>query len=251
MLTKKQIETFRKKLLKEKHEITERLKSNDQFGMVDGAIHEARTELSSYDNHPADEGTELFERSKDFALNELEENRVKNIDKALEAIDKGTYGLCEHCGKSISIERLDALPETTYCKEHSPEQQISRDRPVEEEVLSPPYERFVYDDEEGENTSFDAEDAWQEVGSFGSSDSPQDFFDPSGDYNDATMEHDEKVGYVEDYENFIGTDIYGKNITIYPNRQHEKYEEALDEAGYMTTFGDLHPFELDPYVDND
>jgi hypothetical protein len=58
------------------------------------------------------------------------------------------------------------------------------------------------------------------------------------------------VGYVEDYENFIGNNIVGKGIKVYPNDQHEIFEEALDEEGIMTTFGDLHPFEREPYVED-
>lgn len=34
-------------------------------------------------------------------------------------------------------------------------------------------------------------------------------------------------------------------------RKDESYEDALDEEGIMTSFGDLPAFEHDPYVDDD
>lgn len=251
MLTDKQMNTFRTILLEEKAELEKRLKGNDQFGMNKGHLHESIGELSSYDNHPADEGTELFERGKDLALNEHEGNYMKNIEKALEAINQGTYGKCEVCGEGIPLERLEALPTTTYCKEHSSDQVTSTERPIEEEVLMPPYGKFDFDDSNDEGMSFDAEDSWQEVASWGTSESPSDFFEPKTHYNDVNIESEENVGYVEDFENFVGVDMYGKNITVYPSKQHEKYEDALDEEGIMTIFGDLPPYEKDPYVEND
>lgn len=249
MLTQKQLDTFRSILLEEKKNLESRLKANDLFDLNKGHLHESTGELSSYDNHPADEGTELFEREKDLALDEHEALHLQNIDKALDAIDKGTYGICEVCGKEIPLERLEILPTTTYCKEHSPDQATSHERPIEEEVLTPPYGKFDFDDSNDEGMSFDAEDAWQEVASWGTSETPSDFANPY--YNDLNIEPDENLGYVEDYENFVGVDLYGKNITVYPNRQHEKFEEALDEEGIMTTFGDLHPFEQEPYVEDE
>ncbi|OLS38466.1 yteA family sporulation protein [Bacillus sp. MRMR6] len=248
MLTTEQLAGFRLQLLKEKGEIEDQLKQNDHFGLDRGHYHESVGELSSYDNHPADEGTELYEREKDIALNEHTDLQLRNIDKALEAMENGTYGKCEVCGKEIPYERLEALPNTTYCKEHSPDQIVSHERPVEEGVLMPPFGKFDMD-EQDENVAFDAEDSWQTVAQWGTSDTPSDQTFPAGHYNDVNIEPDENLGYVEDFENFVGVDMYG-NIQVYPNPQHERYEDALDEEGIMTSFGDLPAFEHDPYVDD-
>lgn len=251
MLSKSQIDRFKRILLNEKKELEGQLKQDEHFGMEDGFPHESTSELSSYDNHPADEGTELFERQKDFALNEHASKYMQSIDKALDAIDKDIYGKCQICGKDISYERLEALPTTTYCKEHSPDQVTSTDRPIEEDVLMPPWGKFNFDDSADESLVFDAEDSWQEVASWGTSDTPQDINENVADYNDVNMDHEENIGYVEDFENFVGIDMYGKNMTVYPNKQHEDYEEMLDEEGIMTTFGDLPAYEKDPYVEED
>jgi YteA family regulatory protein len=249
MLTTEQLTSLRLNLLKEKDELTERLDQNDHYGLERGHFHESMGELSSYDNHPADEGTELYEREKDIALNEHSEDQLKNIDKALEAMENGSYGKCEVCGHDIPYERLEALPNTLYCKEHSPDQVVSHDRPVEEDVLKPDFGKFDMD-EKDETVAFDAEDSWQTVAQWGSSDTPSDLAFSEDNYQDIYPESDENIGYVEDFENFVGNDMYGKEITVYPNAQHEQYENALDEEGIMTSFGDLPAYEHDPYVDD-
>ncbi|WP_226670285.1 TraR/DksA C4-type zinc finger protein [Metabacillus litoralis] len=249
MLNSQQVETFRSQLSSMKQEIHQRFEMTGHFGLEESHPHESIGELSSYDNHPADDATALYEREKDIALNEHTEEELADIERALQAIDKGTYGKCEVCGIDIALERLEVIPTATTCKEHAPEQVVSHNRPVEEGVLMPPFGKFNYD-EQDENVAFDAEDAYQIVNSFGSSETPSDLSNPQDHYNDVYMESDEPDGYVEDYENFIGTDIEGKEITIFPSQLHEQYEDMLDEEGLMTTFGDLPPYEKDPYTED-
>ncbi|MBM6618048.1 TraR/DksA C4-type zinc finger protein [Bacillus suaedaesalsae] len=247
MLSALQLEKFRNQLIKDQKAINDRFEKVGHYDLELGAFHEATGELSSYDNHPGDDATELYEREKDIALNEHTEKEYKDIEEALQAIEDGTYGTCKECGVEIPLERLEALPTTLYCKEHSPDHLVSHERPVEETVLKPAFGRFEFDESEG--TAYDAEDAWQDVASYGTSETPSDIDMEVEHYNDAYIESDDKVGYVEDYENFVGTDIEGKNITVYPTHQHRQYEDILDEEGTMTIFGDLPPGEKEPYTE--
>ena len=74
-------------------------------------------ELATVDQHPADAGSETFEREKDMAiLNNLEE-QISEIEKALERVEDGSYGTCEACGKPIGDERLEVVPTARYCVE--------------------------------------------------------------------------------------------------------------------------------------
>lgn len=43
------------------------------------------------------------------------EKRLEEVNTALEKIKKGTYGICEKCGKKIDEKRLMALPTAKYC----------------------------------------------------------------------------------------------------------------------------------------
>lgn len=248
MLSDEQLSTFRSQLINAKKGVEEQLDDGDHFDLEKGHWHESMGELSLYDNHPADQGSALYEREKDVALNEHIEKQLKDIEYALQAIDEGRYGKCEKCGKDIPVDRLEAIPTTTYCVEHSPNQVVSHNRPIEEGVLMPPFGKFV---DEEDNVAFDAEDSWQDVARYGTSESPSDFTDAVDDYNEAFIEADEYVGYVEAYENFVATDIEGKEIIIYPNNQHEQYENMLDEEGTMTIFGDLPPYEKEPYTQDE
>jgi RNA polymerase-binding transcription factor DksA len=67
-------------------------------------------ELADYDQHPADEGSETFEREKDLSILESLEAELAEIEAALARIDDGTYGVDEVTGDPIDEARLDALP---------------------------------------------------------------------------------------------------------------------------------------------
>ncbi len=50
-----------------------------------------------------------------FRLRGREKVFLDKIQKALDKLDKGVFGVCEDCGEPISIKRLEARPETTLC----------------------------------------------------------------------------------------------------------------------------------------
>lgn len=50
-----------------------------------------------------------------FRLRGREKSYLAKIDKAIERIDGGTFGICEACGETISPKRLEARLETTLC----------------------------------------------------------------------------------------------------------------------------------------
>jgi RNA polymerase-binding transcription factor DksA len=79
------------------------------------------SELSAYDQHQADVGTETFEREKDLAILERVDAELTDVEHALRRLDDGTYGTCEACGRPISEERLEAMPATRLCLEHQAE----------------------------------------------------------------------------------------------------------------------------------
>ena len=46
------------------------------------------------------------------------ESRLLAVNRALERVDKGTYGICAQCGKEISLDRLRANPAAEVDLEH-------------------------------------------------------------------------------------------------------------------------------------
>jgi len=72
-------------------------------------------ELSTADQHPAELGSETFERELELTTLTILEGELKDIDDALGRLDRGTYGICEECGKLIDEARLEAVPWARYC----------------------------------------------------------------------------------------------------------------------------------------
>jgi len=68
-----------------------------------------------YGNHMADDAGIAFEQARELALRENLERTLRQVEHALRRFDKGTYGICEECGRAINPDRLKALPHATLC----------------------------------------------------------------------------------------------------------------------------------------
>lgn len=130
------------------------------------------SELSSYDNHPAEIASELFDVEHQMGLKKLEEHEIKEIDRAMEKIQSGTYGICESCGKDIDPRRLELLPQAKLCiscaRESDDFIEIAKgdkkkNRPSEEQVIQ---SSDLNDSLRGEQ--------FQDLMEYGSADSHQD-----------------------------------------------------------------------------
>ncbi len=62
-----------------------------------------------------EEADEVQEYNNKLSLEYSLESKLKDVVSALEKIEKGTYGVCENCGKKIDEERLLACPEAKTC----------------------------------------------------------------------------------------------------------------------------------------
>ncbi len=111
----------RQRLADERERLTGVRATFDDEGLTEQSANDSVGELSSYDQHQADMGTETFEREKDLSILEQVEAELADVEHALRRLDEGTYGTCEVCGKVIPEERLEALPATRLCLEHQAE----------------------------------------------------------------------------------------------------------------------------------
>jgi DnaK suppressor protein len=59
--------------------------------------------------------TEAVERLATTATARSIAGSIADIDRALEKIEEGTYGLCDDCGEVIPDARLEALPASALC----------------------------------------------------------------------------------------------------------------------------------------
>ncbi len=232
-LSHEQLNELRRSLERERDEWERHFAIQDQFGLEDSQ-NVSTGELSAYDNHPADLGSEMFERAKDIALLENAERHLTDINEALARIETGAYGTCRACGQPIPFERLQAMPTAAYCVKHVPDPNESERRPVEEQLLAPPFGRTSLDELPDQN-QFDGEDAWQIVESWGTSNSPAMAEDPdiSNNYNDMEIEAEENVGYVESFESFVATDLYGQQVTVVRNQAYRDYMRNGEGYGLL------------------
>lgn len=188
---------FKRKLISEKELILKQISQLEENG-IDRTMSDSVGELSVYDNHPADLGDELFERSKDMALRDNAHVILENIEKSLKKIDDKTYGICETCNQPISEERLNTIPWAVNCIkcQELAEAENLTSRPVEEETLEPPFHRTFLDTAKFNFVGFDGEDTLQSALKYGSSDTPQDI-PGSYDYKALFPNSNEHVGIVE------------------------------------------------------
>lgn len=112
---------FREELLQHRERILGTISHHD---IGSASLTESTGELmsSSADNHLADTASETYERELDEGLEGDAQEQLREVKDALERLDTGTYGTCAVCGKTIPVERLEAVPWTRLCIEDARKQ---------------------------------------------------------------------------------------------------------------------------------
>jgi len=68
-----------------------------------------------------DSGDEETDEAEEFgtqlSIAQTYKERLADVDVALGKIEKKKYGICEKCGKKISLDVLKVAPESRLCKE--------------------------------------------------------------------------------------------------------------------------------------
>jgi DnaK suppressor protein len=99
------------------NQLTDRLKDRREY-----LLREVKLRLKEFKNS----GTNRFSDTADIASNQIEDEivmsiaqgeakEIEQIDNALIKVKKGKYGICENCGKSISKQRIMAIPFVNLC----------------------------------------------------------------------------------------------------------------------------------------
>ncbi len=69
----------------------------------------------SFGKRVGDGTTEAVERLATTATARSMAGAIAEIDRALQKLDEGTYGLCDGCGEVIPPARLEVRPATAFC----------------------------------------------------------------------------------------------------------------------------------------
>ena len=105
-MTRKELNVFKKELLKEKtvllQGISTKMKGSPKTGDPEGGD---VCDIASSDR----------ERELRLRLSERGREKLKEIEEALERIEDGSFGLCDRCGCKIPKGRLKVMPFSTTC----------------------------------------------------------------------------------------------------------------------------------------
>jgi DnaK suppressor protein len=106
------VDEFARLLLEERKRLKDELSEMEE--------HQLKTEEkpvadAANEDDLVDVATETFEREKELALESGVQGILEMVEEALRKIQKGTYGVCESCGKPIDGNRLRAIPYARLC----------------------------------------------------------------------------------------------------------------------------------------
>ena len=77
-----------------------------------GELERLRDGLEEDQRHDAgDLSQSVFDREMDATVEGQVERRLHDVERALEKIEEGTYGICDDTGEEIPKGRLEAVPE--------------------------------------------------------------------------------------------------------------------------------------------
>jgi DnaK suppressor protein len=82
---------------------------------ADLAVEAILAEANTNEADPLDRATEEQARNDQWRMRDRERQLIAKIKQRLQAIDDGTYGICEECEEPIAMARLKARSVTSYC----------------------------------------------------------------------------------------------------------------------------------------
>ena len=113
MINQEKLEKMKNKLEEKRKSIIEELES---FAQENKEIKDDfETKFPQLGYHQDENAIEVSDYENKLSVEHNLEDDLKKIDKALEKIKNGAYGVCEKCGGEINPERLEAFPEAEEC----------------------------------------------------------------------------------------------------------------------------------------
>lgn len=82
-----------------------------------GVAAEFQAIVPEYGDKEEDNAAEVAEFTGNLSLEHTLKRSLRDVDKALQRMGTGTYGMCVYCSKEIDERRLRARPESTSCVE--------------------------------------------------------------------------------------------------------------------------------------
>jgi DnaK suppressor protein len=99
-------------------------------GMTEDERDLAEKEGDFTEHDSGDMSQNMFTREMDASIGEQAERRLGEIDRALQKIEEGTYGLSDDSGEPIPRGRLEAVPEAIRTVEEQQRFEQERRPPI-------------------------------------------------------------------------------------------------------------------------
>ena len=99
-------------------------------GLEEDQQDRAESEGDMTENDSGDMSQSLFTREMDATVEQTMEKRLESVDRALQKIEEGTYGICDDTGETIPRGRLEAMPEAIYTVEAQQRRERERRPPL-------------------------------------------------------------------------------------------------------------------------
>ena len=110
--TKKELKEFKNYILDKRKSVVDEMEDAKQ--RADEMLKNDTTN-AIYSSHMADAGSDLVEMEKAYYFVQRDSKFLKYLNRALDMIDEGTFGVCVTCNELIDKERLMEVPHTTNC----------------------------------------------------------------------------------------------------------------------------------------
>ena len=99
-------------------------------GLEDDQLSQSEDEGDFTEHDAGDMSQSLYDREVDATLEQNIENRLQYVERALQKIEEGTYGICDDTGEPIPRGRLEAIPEAIYTVEAQQRRERERRPPL-------------------------------------------------------------------------------------------------------------------------
>jgi DnaK suppressor protein len=106
---------LKQKLAEEKSRLEKEL---ERFATSTGVSGDYETRYENIGEDRDENASEVEQYSDDLALENTLEYQLREVNEALERMEKGNYGVCEKGGEEIPLERLQAYPAARTCVNH-------------------------------------------------------------------------------------------------------------------------------------
>ena len=110
--TIQELEEFKMLILKKRKEVADDLAAAKEKA---DEVLQNNSVNAIFSSHIADAGSDQQEMEKNYYMMDRESTFLTYLNRALDMLDTGTFGICTSCGNLINKERLLEVPHTSSC----------------------------------------------------------------------------------------------------------------------------------------